>query len=266
MADQPGVFWLNGALLAGDASCIDPSDRGLLLGDGLFETIAVRRGQARDVQRHFARLQQGCALLRLRLPWDLAAVERALDEVAVGNGLLEGGLRLTLTRGPAPRGLLPTAAARPTLMITGFCLSPVASPVRVIVSTQIRRDAASPLSRIKSLNYLPNILARLEAEDAKVDDAILLNQAGFVAEATTGNIFLKRRGKWLTPFVSDGALPGICREKFLESGQVEEARIHAAWLSSAEAFCIGNVLSVRAVSQIGPIAVPTTDYLRTGPG
>ena len=232
----------------------------------MFETIALRGGLARDVQRHFARLQAGCALLRLNLPLDLAAIERALDEVAVANGLLEGGLRLTLTRGPAPRGLLPKTAARPTLLITGFRLPPVAGPLCVIVSSQIRRDEASPLSRIKSLNYLPNILARLEAEDANADDAILLNRAGLVAEATTGNIFLKRHGKWLTPFVSDGALPGICREKFLEAGQAQEARIDAAWLSSAEAFCIGNVLSVRAVSRIGQVAVPTRDCLRDSLG
>jgi branched-chain amino acid aminotransferase len=195
-------------------------------------------------------------LLRLTVPLDIAGMAKAFAEMVEANGLREGGLRLTLTRGPAPRGLLPPSGARPTLMITGFGPLPAGKPACVILASQIRRDAHSPLSRIKSLNYLPNILARLEAEEAGADDAILLNQTGFVAEATAGNIFLKRQGKWLTPFVADGAMPGIRREKLLEAGRVIEARIELVWLQSAEALCIGNVLSVRAVERVGQTPIP----------
>jgi len=250
------MIWLNGMLRAAGAARIDPADRGLLLADGLFETIAVRGGQASDVERHFARLQAGASLLRLSIPLGLAAMARALNETAAANSLEEGGLRLTLTRGPAPRGLLPVPGGQPTLMITGFSLPPPGGPVSVIIAAQVRRDETSPLSKVKALGYLPNILARFEAADEGADDAILLNHAGRAAEATVGNIFVKRGGEWLTPPVSEGALPGICRAKLLQAGLVREAPIEATWLYEAEGLCIGNVLSIRAVARVGGQQVP----------
>ena len=111
------VIWLNGALVAAEAARIDPADRGLLLGDGLFETLRVAASAPRHAARHLARLQAGARLLRLDLP-DADELHQALDAVIAAQRLVEGTLRLTVTRGPGPRGVLPPRAPRPTVLVT----------------------------------------------------------------------------------------------------------------------------------------------------
>src|ERR1700722_7549099 len=101
MHSRPTI-WLNGALVSTDAARIDPADRGLLLGDGLFETVRVAGSQPRHAARHFARLQAGARLLRLDLP-DTDELHRALEAVIAAQEMVEGTLRLTVTRGPGPR-------------------------------------------------------------------------------------------------------------------------------------------------------------------
>jgi branched-chain amino acid aminotransferase len=164
-------------------------------------------------------------------------------------------VRLTLTRGPAPRGLLPPAASHPTLLLTVAALPPPSGPLRLHVST-IRRDQDSPLSAIKSLNYLPNVLARIEAAEAGADDALLLNHAGHVAETSAANLFVCCAGTWITPPVSEGALPGIRRAVLLEAGRVREGVVTAAAVFAADAVCAGNSLMLRPVAEIDGQALP----------
>ncbi|HTJ89759.1 MAG TPA: aminotransferase class IV [Acidocella sp.] len=251
-------IWLNGALVAAEAARIDPADRGLLLGDGLFETLRVAECVPRHTARHLARLQAGARLLRLDLP-DVAELHQALAAVIAAQGLVEGTLRLTVTRGPGPRGVLPPRPQRPTVLITAAPLPPPAGPADVIIARSIRRDENSPLSGIKSLNYLPSILARLEAEERGAADALLLNQAGLAAESSAATVFLHRDGAWLTPRLEDGALPGIRRAVLLEAGLVREAELPAAWLFEAEALCLGNALSLRPVRSVDGHAIGGED-------
>ena len=253
------MIWLNGALCPAGIACIDPADRGLLLGDGLFETIAVRGGAACDVGRHFTRLADCAAVLRITVPFDAAVLAQALAAVIAANALIDGGLRLTLTRGAGARGLLPPSPGTPTVLITAFPLPPVGAGVAVVIARSVRRDEDSPLSALKTLNYLPNILARIEAAERGADDAILLNRAGRVAEATIGNVFVHISGAWVTPPVEDGALPGIRRAKLIEAGKLREARISGADIDAATGICIGNVLSLRRVTRLGNREVPGAD-------
>jgi branched-chain amino acid aminotransferase len=258
-------IWLNGELLPAESACISPMDRGLLLGDGLFETIAVRRGQSRDVARHYARLCAGAALLRLIVPFDAAGMDVVLNAVISANRLDEGGLRLTLTRGAGARGVLPPPGLAPTVLVTAFPPLPSGLPLSVIIAT-VRRDEHSPLSGIKSLNYLPSILARIEAAERGADDAILLNHAGRVAEASAGNVFLKLGGTWLTPPLAEGVLPGIRRARLLESGLVREGRLGPDDLKAAEGMCIGSVLALRPVAAVegGAIAADAAGIAALG--
>jgi branched-chain amino acid aminotransferase len=242
-------IWLNGALVAAEAARIDPADRGLLLGDGLFETLRVAAGAPRHAARHFARLREGAQLLRLNLP-DADELHRALAAMIAAQDLVEGVLRLTVTRGPGPRGVLPPRAPRPTMLVTAAPLPPPAGPADIVIARDIARDENSPLSRIKSLNYLPLILARIEAEERGAADALLLNRVGMVAESSAATVFLRRRGEWLTPRLEDGALPGIRRAMLLEAGLVREAALPVPWLFEAEALCLGNALSLRPVKSI----------------
>ncbi len=257
------MVWLNGALVPAGEAAISVADRGFTLGDGLFETLRLQNGAAQDVPAHFARLASGAALLRLALPFDAAGMAEILARTAAANGLTEGGLRLTLTRGAGPRGLLPPAAPKVTLLATAFAVSPVQG-VRAIIARSIARDETSPLSRVKSLNYLPNILARLEAQDSGAEEAILLNHAGRVAGASIGNVLVRTGALWLTPPVSDGALPGIRRAKLLAAGLVGEAPISPEMLQNATAICVCNVLAVRPIVALDGVALPAMGLGETG--
>ncbi|WP_297369282.1 aminotransferase class IV [Acidocella sp.] len=248
-------LWLNGALVTAESAHIDPADRGFLLGDGLFETMAAQAGGVPELARHYQRLCAGAALLRLPVPLSFDALERAARALLHGNRLSSAALRLTVTRGPGPRGLLPPANPAPTLLLTAAPLPPPSGPVRLVTST-LRRDETSPLSQIKTLNYLPGVLARLEAAERGADDAVLLNHAGRVAETSAASLFVKRGGRWLTPPVTEGALPGVCRAVLLERGQVTEAPLTLAELASAEAICLGNALSLRGVAALDGTPLP----------
>lgn len=242
-------LWLNGTLQEAEQARIDPADRGFLLGDGVFETMAGEAGAVAELARHYARLCAGAALLRLKVPCSQTDLAAAIKQVLVGNGLSNAALRLTLTRGGGPRGVLPAASATPTLLLTAGPLPTSAGPARLVTST-IRRDETSPLSRIKSLNYLPNILARLEAAEQGADEALLLNHAGRAAEASAATLFVLQHNGWVTPPVSEGALPGIRRAMLLEAGQVREMPVSESELTQAQALCLGNVLSLRPVASL----------------
>ena len=145
--DNAVKVYLNGRLMDASDARIDPTDRGLTLGDGLFETIAVSGGRPARLDAHLARLRDGAQVIGLDLPLGDGEIAEALAQVARANGIAEGVLRLTLTRGPAPRGLLPPAEARPSLMITGTSRALEApAPVSAIIATRTRRNEYSRLS------------------------------------------------------------------------------------------------------------------------
>jgi branched-chain amino acid aminotransferase len=248
-------LWLNGEILPGEAARIDPADRGLMLGDGLFETMAVRDGGVPELARHYARLAAGASYLRIPLPLGLPALEESCRALLAANGMREAALRLTLTRGPGPRGVAPPAHPTPTLLITAAPPAAPGGPLR-LVTASLRRDEASPLSALKTLNYLPNVLARIEAAEQSADDALLLNRQGFVAETTAANLFVRLGGQWVTPPVADGALPGIRRAMLLEAGRVEEMTLAPGQFLRAEAAFAGNALGLRAVAALDGHEIP----------
>jgi branched-chain amino acid aminotransferase len=241
------LAWLNGALHPLDQTTISPADRGLLLGDGLFETLRAERGAPLHAARHLARLRGGAAVLALPLHWPDDMLMDAMSAVLGALARNEAALRLTLTRGPALRGVLPPDTPSPTCLITAAPLPPPPPPARVITATITRRNEHSPLSRLKTLNYLDSILARQEAAIRGADDAILLNTAGRVAEATAGTVFITLRGETITPPISEGALPGIARALLLESGAASERPLTRADLASAESAFIANSLHTRSI-------------------
>ena len=233
--------WLNGRL--SHDTTLHPDDRGFLLGDGVFETL---RG-TRNLTRHLHRLRDGAALLGIEPCWTDEEISAGV--IAVLNGQ-DAAVRITLSRGPGGRGVLPLPGTAPTLLITAGILPGALPPARLIVAQCTRRNEHSPLSRIKSLNYLDSILARQEAVAAGADDAILRNTAGDVAEATAANLFVLRSGAWVTPAVSDGALPGITRALLLESGFGQEARLAQEHLRDVTAAFLSGSLGLRAVASV----------------
>jgi branched-chain amino acid aminotransferase len=244
------ILWLNGALLPADAARIDPADRGLTLGDGVFETIRVQGGQAMHLAQHLARLRAGAAVLGIPVGWRDAVLGQAIAAVTEAAGLGDAAARLTLTRGPASRGVLPPGEPHPTMLVTAGALPPPAPPAQAIIAASTRRNQESPLSRIKSLNYLDNIIARREAAARGVDDAILLDTRGRLAESTAANLFVVLNGTILTPPLGDGALPGITRARLLAAGLARERTLLPADLSRAAAGFLTNSLGLRVLTRI----------------
>ena len=234
-------FYLNGTLVDRDDARIDPMDRGLLLADGLFETIRIEDGDPTRLDRHLHRLNHGCDVLGMNFP---QALKPAIAETISANKVANGVLRLTVTRGPGPRGVLPPKEAKQTVMIS---VTPsdirTAEPVKAIIAQITRRNELSPLAQCKSLNYLDNIVARREAADRGTDEALLLNTVGSLAEATAANLFVVIDGTLLTPPTSDGALPGVMREEILPDA--EERTLGPDDLARASEAFLTNSLGVR---------------------
>ncbi len=246
--------WLNGDLLDSSRARIDPSDRGFTLGDGLFETMAAHGGTVPRLQAHKSRLRSGCDLLGL--PFPDCDLEFAISTLMLANQASDGAVRLTLTRGPGARGIVPPETPHPTLLLTlGPLPSPLA-PAQGVFSQTTRRNEHSPLSRIKTLNYLDNILARREAVMRGADDALLLNGAGRLAEATAANLFVAQGSRVLTPPVSDGALPGIVREAILNADCATEHPLWPEDLLRADEIFLTNSLGWRSVRSLDGKNIP----------
>ncbi len=249
------IIYLNGEMIAPSEARIDPSDRGLALGDGLFETIAVRRGAPLRLGAHLSRLKHGASVLQIPVPLAEEEIRAALLETLRENGLSQGVLRLTLTRGSAPRGLLPQGNPAPTLMITATAQKPMPGPVRAVISKLTRRNEHSPLSRCKSTARTDDIIARMEADSRGAAEALLLNTAGRLAESTVANLFLVIDAKLVTPPLGDGALPGVMRAHVIETHGAQERPLDPADLGrSSEAF-LTNSLGVRPLVEVDGQAV-----------
>ncbi|KAB8123905.1 2-keto-4-methylthiobutyrate aminotransferase [Komagataeibacter medellinensis] len=253
MTEASLPIWLDGQILPAAKARIDPADRGFLLGDGVFETMRVAGGALCHFTRHMDRLVHGAAVLHMPPP-DRVALAAGVESLLAACALGSGSLRLTLTRGTGPRGLLPPAHVRPTCLITATATTPPATPVRLVMATH-RRDAGSVLSRIKSLNYLPSILARMEAAAMGADDALLLNHAGHVAETSASTLIACLGGQPVTPPISDGALPGTVRGVLVDAGMVRVGRITVSALLQAEALFTCNSLGLREVAGLDGCAV-----------
>lgn len=240
-------LWLGTGLVPQDGAAISPLDRGFTLGDGLFETLRVASGRVLRVEAHLARLGAGARVLGLPLPTlDLAA---AIEATAAANALADGALRLTLTRGVGPRGVLPPADPVPTLVITAAPLPPPAPPARLVIVDGTRRNERSPLAQVKSLNYLDNILARQEAAARGADDGVLLNTRDAVAETSIANLFAVIDGALVTPPRAAGVLPGIMRAEVLAHGAVERLLTTADLMRADEIF-LTSALGIRSVAAL----------------
>jgi branched-chain amino acid aminotransferase len=204
--------WQDGRLLAPEDAQVSIADRGLLLGDGVFETMAVCRGRVFDLDAHLARLASGLGVLGFAHAVDSAKLRAGIAHYLASEEASDAVLRLTVTRGTGPRGLAPPEAPSPAIFMTLAPMPPAReTPLSLHIATVTRRNEHSPLSRIKALPYLDNVLALAEARSHGADDALMLNSRGTIACGTVANVFTIRDGRLETPPLCDGALPGTMR-------------------------------------------------------
>jgi branched-chain amino acid aminotransferase len=261
------LLWVNGKLLPVGQAALDPRDRGFTLGDGLFETMRATKGAVLRIEHHLSRLRAGAAVLGLSpLPEDEELSDASARTLAA-NELAEAAVRLTVSRGvPARRGLLPEPEPRPSVVVhaepfAGYPDELYDRGVRAVVSG-IARNERSPLARVKSLNYLDNVLARREAEARGADDALLLNTAGDLACASAANLLLLLDGALVTPSVASGALPGTLRrlvaaELAPKTGiEVVERAVRPEELHAAEeAFLTNALMGIVPLTEVDALAI-----------
>lgn len=232
-------------------------DRGLLLGDGLFETVLARAGDLVALDAHLERMAAGCGVLGLPPP------DRRRAEVLMRQALSQAGLegaraavRLTYTAGSGGRGLDRPDAPRPRLFATATPSATATSPARLMISA-VRRNEGSPACRLKTLAYLDNVLARREALAAGADEAVMLNGAGHLACAAAANLFWVTAGRVFTPALSCGVLDGIVRRQVMAAGAVSELAVGAQALADAEAmFLTNSLIGVRPVASLDGRVLP----------
>ncbi len=249
------MIWINGQLLSADAARIDPRDRGFTLGDGLFETLAARDGHPLDLPAHLARLARGSVVLELPLPVEATEVATAIGQVLEANGLSSGraALRLTLSRGVGSRGLLLPLDPKPNLVITASAFPQV--PTHLDAATvPIRRNEGSPLSRIKSLNYLDNVLAQQQAQALGAQEAVMLNNQDRITGFARGNLFAFIDDGWVTPPLADGVLEGITRAKILKNAEKRQIRASENSLGRVDSGRIRAALIANSLLGVVPIA------------
>ncbi len=237
------------------------SDRGLLLADGVFETLVVEGGRAWLLEEHLDRWQRSAALLALPPPPDGAIVQPLIAEAIHRSGIGDasgpspcGALRLNWSRGSGGggggRGIAIPSNGTPSFWLQLSAIEPCFQPVRVIVSPTEERSATSLLSRCKSFAYGPSIQARRQAREAGADDALLRSSAGGLCCGTTANLLVRRNGTWITPPLSGGCLPGVMRQQALDCGLIVERPIQEQELLSCEAAWLINSLSCRPISHL----------------
>lgn len=254
------MIYFNGKILPDEQVGIDPRDRGFLLSDGLFETMRAYGGNIFCLKDHWERLESSAAILGIPLPITFEALTQATYELLEAQNLLhkDASLRLTVTCGIGPRGLLPPNPPIPTLMITASLLNPIPfHSINAIVVTSTKRNEYSPLSKIKSLNYLDNIIARKEAVNKGADEGILLNTKDIVAEATAANVFIVNDDdEVLTPRIEDGILPGIARKTVvaicnkLSLTMIEKSITLDTLLSAKEVFLTNSIIEISPVVKL----------------
>ena len=209
-------IWLDDKLVDEAEAKISVLDHGLLYGDGVFEGIRVYNSSIFELEAHIRRLYESAKVIRLDIPMSKDRLIKAVEETVEANTVINGYIRLVVTRGVGTLGLNPFICedARLFIIADNIQLYPeelYEKGMKIISATTVRNHPLAIPPQVKSLNYLNNILAKIEALDNDVPEAIMYNHEGYVAEATGDNVFIVRNKVIYTPPVEAGALEGITR-------------------------------------------------------
>lgn len=260
------AIWMNGRITDPREARVSVFDHGLLYGDGVFEGIRFYSKRAFRMREHLDRLVRSARCIELALPYSVEELARASDSVVAATGEDDGYLRLLVTRGEGNLGLDPRSCKRPTVVVAAAALrffeGAETQGVSVVVASTRQAPPDVVDARIKSLNYLNRLLARLEAIRANADEAIMLNREGHIAEGTTDNVFLVRGGVLYTPPAADGALEGVTRAAVLEIAAALRVETKVASVAPydlracEEAFVVGTGAGLVPVRSVDGLALP----------
>jgi branched-chain amino acid aminotransferase len=254
-------IFLNGEFVQKQDAKVSVYDHGYLYGDGVFEGIRVYDGNVFRLKEHLIRLYESAKSILLTIPYSLEELTQIVVDTVNRNNLHSGYIRLVVSRGEGNLGLDPTSCPRANVVVIAEQLALFPQELyengMEIVTVATRRNRSDVLNpQIKSLNYLNNILVKIEAKLAGVQEALMLNDQGFVAEGSGDNVFLVKGNKLITPPSSAGALEGITRNAIMELGdtlgyEVEEKLFtrHDVYIAD-EVFLTGTAAEVIGVSKV----------------
>jgi len=254
-------IYINGKLYDKEDAKVSVYDHGLLYGDGVFEGMRIYGGKVFRLAEHLERLWNSAKAIWLEIPMTPEALAEAVNQTMQVNGIRDGYVRLVVTRGAGTLGLDPNKCSDPQVIviadtITLYPREYYEQGLHIVTVSTIRNHPAALSPRIKSLNYLNNILAKIEGLQAGCVEALMLNQKGEVSECTGDNIFLVRKGELLTPSVDAGVLEGITRSVVLELARelkipVREIPLtqHAVYIAD-ECFLTGSAAEIVPVTKV----------------
>ena len=255
---MPLQVYIDGKLYDKEDAKISVYDHGLLYGDGVFEGIRSYAGKVFRLKQHLDRLWNSAKAIWLEIPMSQDAMAKAIQDTLATNGILDGYIRLVVTRGVGTLGLDPNRCSQPQVIIIADKITLYPDELYqkgleiVTVSTQ-RNHPAALNARIKSLNYLNNILAKIEGLQAGCIEALMLNHKGEVAECTGDNIFLTRGGKLLTPPTDAGILEGITREAVMELARDAGIEVREIPLTKHDVFIADECFLTGTAAEVVPV-------------
>ncbi len=250
--------YINGEYYDKENAKISVYDHGLLYGDGVFEGIRSYGGKIFRLDQHLARLWYSAKAILLEIPMDRDALAQACYDALKVNDLKDGYIRLVVTRGAGTLGIDPDRCSNPQVIIIADKISLYpeeyyTNGLEIVTVSTIRNHPAALNPRIKSLNYLNNILAKIEGKQAGCIEALMLNQRGEVAECTGDNIFLVRDGKLLTPPCDAGVLEGITRQAVIELAESAGITVMRVALTRHDVYIADECFLTGTAAEVIPV-------------
>lgn len=250
--------YISGRLVPKEQAVVSVFDHGLLYGDGVFEGMRIYSGKVFRLKEHLDRLWNSARAIRLEVPGNKDQMAEAVNQTVAANGLSDGYVRLLITRGSGTLGLDPNRCSNPEVIIIAdqIALYPredYEQGLRIVTAATIRNHPAALNPRIKSLNYLNNILAKVEGLQAGCKEALMLNHKGEVAECTGDNIFIVRGGHVFTPPNDAGILEGITRGVVLELAAKLNIRASETPITRHDIFVADECFLTGSAAEVIPV-------------
>lgn len=266
--------WLNGNLVPSAEATVSVYDHGLLYGDGVFEGIRIYNGRVLKKRTHLLRLLQSADHICMHVPFSRKQLDEAITQTIAANDLTDGYIRLCVTRGAGNLGLNPYLCDNPNCFIiadtiTLYPQEMYDNGMNIITASTIRNHPQALSPRVKSLNYLNNILAKIEAIQAGAPEALMLNHLGYVAECTGDNIFMIRNHEdgsstLYTPPIHAGILEGVTRNIVIELAQQAGHEVKQIDLTRHDLFTANEVFLTGTAAEVIPVVKIDTRQIGDG--
>ena len=262
-------IFINGKLFDKQDAKISVYDHGLLYGDGVFEGMRSYGGKVFRHREHLERLWKSARAIMLEIPMTMDEVEAAVNDTLATNNITDGYIRLVVTRGAGSLGIDPNRTSDPQVIIitdkiTLYPEEYYENGLEIVTVSTIRNHPAALSPRVKSLNYLNNVMAKIEGLQAGCEEALMLNHNGVVAECTGDNIFIVRDGELLTPSVDAGILEGITRQTVIDLAQEAGVPVCETALTRHDIFIADECFLTGSAAEVVPVVKLDSRVIGTG--